>query len=205
MGAFGTVLPVTGLNNGYLGQVSRLGERVITARPVLIFPAVNPTESIKFGDAVTIIPNATSGLGDTYQSISNFIADGGTVNAGNIAKIFAGVANREIKTNVQYTSLFSTSNVTINSYTAGEMAEALERGSVTVLINAGTAPLSQGAVYLRVAANGALPTAVIGGFESSLDTVVAGSNIAIPNVVFRTGLVDVNGVAEITLLNRVAA
>lgn len=200
MATFGTVLPVTGLNNGYLGQVSRLGERVITARPVLAFPAITPTEIVSFGEPVVIIPNATSGLGDSYQSVANFIADGGTFTAAR----FAGVANREVKTNVQYTSLFALNNNTINSYGPGEMAEALERGSVTVLIRAGLTPPSQGPVYIRVAADPAVPTGVIGGFEGAPSPVTA-SSILIPNVIFRTGLVDVNNVAEITLLNRVAA
>lgn len=194
MGAFGTVLPVTGLNNGYLGQVSRLGERVITARPVLA-TAASP---VSFGDPVVIIPNATSGLGDSYQSVADFIAGGGTFTAAR----FAGVANREVKTNVQFTTLFNTNNVTINSYGIGEMAEALERGSVTVLIHAGLVPLSQGPVYIRTVLNGAIPTGVVGGFEGAADGT---NSILIPGVVFRTGLVDVNGVAEITLLNRVAA
>lgn len=194
MGAFGTVLPVTGLNNGYLGQVSRLGERVITARPVLA-TAASP---VSFGDPVVIIPNATSGLGDSYQSVADFIAGGGTFTAAR----FAGVANREVKTNVQFTTLFNTNNVTINSYGIGEMAEALERGSVTVLIHAGLVPLSQGPVYIRTVLNGAIPTGVVGGFEGAADGT---NSIALPGVVFRTGLVDVNGVAEITLLNRVAA
>lgn len=198
MATFGTVLPVTGLNNGYLGQVSRLGERVITARPVLAFPVLTPTETISFGDPVVIIPNATSGLGDTYQSVSNYVADGGTFTA---AK-FAGVANREVKTNVQFNSLFNTNNVTINSYGPGEMAEALERGSICVLLHNGFTPQSQGPVFVRIALNGAIPTGVIGGFEGIAD---GANTIQLTNVVFRTGLVDANNVAEITILNRVAA
>lgn len=195
MGAFGTVLPVTGLNNGYLGQVSRLGERVVAARPVLATTATQ----INFGDPVVIVP-AASQLGDSYQSVADFIAGGGTFTAAR----FAGVAFREVKTNVQFTTLFNTNNVTINSYQPNEMAEALERGSICVKINAGLTPLSQGPVYVRVAVDAGVPTGVIGGFEGAVSPIAA-SSILIPNVVFRTGYVDQNQVAEITLLNRVAA
>jgi hypothetical protein len=199
MGAFGTVLPVTGLNNGYLGQVSRLGERVITARPAINIVGSTP---IAFGAPVVIVPNATSGLGDTYQNIADYIAGGGAITSANINARFAGVANREVKTNVQFTSLFATNNATINSYQPGEMTEALERGSICVLLNNGFTPQSQGPVFVRVAFNGAIPTGVIGGFEGVAD---GANTVQLTGVVFRTGLVDANHVAEITILNRVAA
>jgi hypothetical protein len=192
MSSFGAVIPVTGLNLGFVGQVTRLGERVITSRPVLSTAALN----INFGDPVVIIPNGSGG-GDTYQSVADFIGQGGTFTA---AK-FAGVANREVKTNLSYTSLGNTGTPQIGSYAPNEMAEALERGSILVKINVGT-PVSQGTVYVRTTLNGAIPAGLVGGFEAAAD----GSNtVALTGVVFRTGVLDANSTAEITLLNRVAA
>lgn len=189
--SFGTVIPVTGLNLGFVGQVTRLGERVIASRPVL---ATTPN-NINFGAPVVIVP--TAGGGDSYQSVADFIAGGGTFTA---AK-FAGVANREVKTNLSYTSLGNNGTPQIGSYAPNEMSEALERGSILVSINNGT-PASQAPVFVRIALNVAIPAGVVGGFEAVAD---GANTVQLTNVVFRTGVQDGNGVAEITLLNRVAA
>jgi hypothetical protein len=190
--SFGTTIPVTGLNLGFVGTISRLGERVVATRPVLSTAAAN----ISFGSPVVIIPNGSGG-GDTYQSVADFIAGGGTFTA---AK-FAGVAVREVKTNLAYVSLGNNGGPITGSYAPNEMCEALERGSITVPINVGT-PASQGTVYVRVALNGAFPAGVVGGFEAAAD---GANTVALTSVVFRTGVLDGNKVAEITLLNRVAA
>lgn len=191
MSAFGATIPVTGLNNGFIGQISRTGERVVTSRPVLS-TTPNP---IPFGAPVVIIP--TAGGGDSYQSVADFIAGAGVFTA---AK-FAGVAVREVKTNLSYLALETLGTPQIGSYAQNEMAEALERGSINVQVNVG-APASQGPVYIRIALNGAIPAGVVGGFEAAAD---GANTIQLTNVVFRTGVLDSNNVAEITLLNRVAA
>lgn len=191
--SFGTTIPVTGLNLGFLGQVTRLGERVITARPVLATAASN----VSFGDSVVIVP--TTGGGDSYQQVHDFITQGGTMTAA----LFAGVANREVKTNLAYVSLGNNGSGQTGSYAPNEECEALERGSILIHLNVGT-PLSQGNVYLRILANGAIPAGIVGGFEAAAD----GSNtinLGTVGVKFRTGVVDANGMCEITLLTRVAA
>lgn len=191
--SFGTTIPVTGLNLGFLGQVTRLGERVITSRPVLSTAAAN----IAFGDSVVIVP--TAGGGDTYQQVADFIAQGGTMTAA----LFAGIANREVKTNLAYVSLGNNGTGQIGSYAPNEMAEALERGSILVKLNVGT-PASQGNVYLRIALNGGIPAGLVGGIEAAADggnTI----NLGTVGVIFRTGIVDANGMVEITLKTRVAA
>jgi hypothetical protein len=191
-GSFGGTIPVTGLNLGFLGQVSRQGERVIASRPVLSTAAAN----INFGDPVVIVP--TAGGGDSYQQVGDFIAGGGTFTA---AK-FAGVANREVKTNLAFQTLGNT-NATplIGSYAPNELAEALERGSIVVKCNVGT-PASQGPVFVRILANGGIPAGVVGGFEAAAD---GANTVQLTNVVFRTGVLDGDNCTEITLLNRVAA
>jgi hypothetical protein len=188
MGSFGGVIPVTGLNLGFPGTVSRLGERVIASRPVFATSTLN----IAFGEAV-VIDTAT----DTYRSVADLIAASGTFTA---AK-FAGVGVRQIKTNLQFATLGNGSPASNAYFAPNQMAGILERGSISVLCRVGT-PVSQSAVYVRVALNGAFPAGVVGGFEAAAD----GSNtVQVPGVVWRTSQIDGNSVAEITLLNRVAA
>jgi hypothetical protein len=143
---------------------------------------------------VVIVPDSTGG---TYQNVKDYIVGGGTFTA---AK-FAGVAVRNVKTQLVYSSLSTVQTTLVGQYAQGTIAEALERGSVTVKINNGT-PASQGVVYVRVVANGSIPAGVVGGFEAVADST---NTVALTNVVFRTGVVDANGVAEITLVSRVAA
>lgn len=190
--SFGAVIPVTGLNVGFPGQPSRTGDLVIASRQANSSNA----HAISFGAAVVLIGDSAGG---TWRSAADFIAQGGTFTAAS----FAGVAIREVKTNLAYISLEQNgSNAPIvGSYVAGEMAEALERGSITVVINVGT-PQAGGIVYVRKTANGAIPAGIVGGFEAAAD----GSNtVALNNVVFRTGVLDANNVAEITLLTRQSA
>jgi len=195
--SFGSVIPVTGLNLGFPGNVSRLADDVIASRPVL-----TTANAIPFGSAVVIISNnaGTFGGGDSYESVADFIAGGGTMTAA----LFAGVAVRNVKTLLSYTSLGNNDDVAqIGQFAPGELAEVLERGSITVVCNVGT-PVSQGAVYLRIAANASIPAGVVGGFEAAAD----GANtidLSTVGVVWRTGAKDANNVAEITLKTRVTA
>jgi len=192
MGSFGTVIPVTGLNNGFLGHISRLGKRTVKSRQLL----ATTTSNLAFGGAAVIVPDATGG---TYQPVADFIAGGGS--ASNMAKQFAGVAVREIKTNLQYGVNVGINTQTVNYYQPGEIAEVLEEGSVVVQINYGT-PQSQGAVYVRTVFNASIPNGAVGGFEAQSDGT---NNTLIPGVVWTTGVVDSNNCAEITILNRLAA
>jgi hypothetical protein len=192
MSSFGVSLPVVALNNGFLGAVSRVGYPVIVARQVL--PTTpNP---ISFGDPAVFVAGASDG-DYAVQSVADFIVGGGTFTA---AK-FTGVAIREVKTNLSYLSLATIPANLIGTYAPGEIAEVLETGSICVKINNGT-PFSQGPVYVRIAANVGIPAGVVGGFEAVAD---GANTVALTGVVFRTGNLDANGVAEITILNRVAA
>lgn len=159
MGSFGATIPVTTLNVGFLGAVSRIGKRTITARQVLSTSATGPS----FGDPCVLVP--TNGGGDTMQSVKDYIAAGGTF----AASKFAGVAVREVKTNLSYVAMETIGTGQIGSYGPGEMGEILEEGSCTVKINVGT-PLSQNPLHVRVALDGTIPAGVVGGFEATADT-----------------------------------
>jgi len=90
------------------------------------------------------------------------------------------------------------------SYAPGTLAEVLEEGSITVNITVGTGIASQGPVFVRTALNGAIPAGIVGDLEAQAD----GGNtvsLATVGVVFRTGVLDGNNTAEITIRNRVAA
>ena len=191
MASFGVSLPVIALNNGFLGAVSRIGKLTITARQVLSTSAKGPN----FGDPCVIVPGAAN-VADTIQSVADYITAGGTFTA---AK-FAGTAVREVKTNLSFVAMESLGTF-VGGYAPGEIAELCEEGSVTVKINNG-APISQAPVYVRTVLNAAIPAGVVGGFEAVADGV---NTIQLTGVVFRTGVLDSNGVAEITILNRVAA
>lgn len=278
MGSFGISLPVVALNNSFLGAVTRIGKRGITARQVLSTSANGP----KFGDPLVIVP--TAGGGDTYQSVLDYVTANGA--AAFTAALFAGVAVRNMKTNLNYSTFLTIGGVQVGYFAPGEMAEGLEEGSAGVAINNGT-PLSQSPLYVRTTYNASIPAGVVGGFEAVQDgtasatansgntgngtmntptvgaltagkyyvyfntataftvtsatgqvigtgttgtafissyinfTITAGgtafvradgftitatmNTVLLPNVVFRTGVLDSNNIAEITILNRVAA
>lgn len=252
--SFGAVIPVTGLNNGFLGQVSRTnsGEPCIVAR---LANAAN-INKISFGDSVVLLPDSAGG---TYRQMADFVANGGAVafgtasthtnttldtlsNAAGLAPgmfvfgagipagtyiisissagaatlsqattasatlvsiyvgVFAGIAGREVKTQLTYP--ITPGSSLIGSYAPGEMTEVMVgRGSIIVAINAGT-PISNGQVYMRVALNGAIPAGLVGDLEAAPDGV---NTVALTGVVFKTGVLDANNLAEITFLNRILA
>jgi hypothetical protein len=63
-------------------------------------------------------------------------------------------------------------------------------------------PVAGAPVYIRLTANVAIPNAPAGGVEAAAD---GANTVLMPNAVFRTGYLDANGVAEITILRRNAA
>jgi len=157
--SFGQTIPVTGPNIGFQGTVSRFGERVIAARQ---FVPTTTTNNLNFGDPAVIVPNTSGGY---YDSVADFIA-AAAANAGLLASYFAGVAIREVKTQLTYPS-----NVTpgaspmVGLYSSGQMAEVLERGSITVLLTAGT-PTQGSQLYTRVVLNTSnVPAGFVGDWE----------------------------------------
>ncbi|MEK8128672.1 hypothetical protein WMW72_12215 [Paenibacillus filicis] len=159
------------LNLGYEGNVARSVDAIITNR----FVKPSDATAIQFGDAVVL---------NSDNTYSRFGA-GGTFAA------FAGVAVREVKQALDYTS-------NQGEYRPGQPCDVIERGTVTVACNVGT-PTAGGAVYLRVAVNAAIPNGVVGKFEAAAD----GTNtVQITSAQWKTGKLDANRVAELTLLTR---
>lgn len=256
MGSFGSVIPVTGLNIGFPGQVSRTGEMVIAARQANSSNAHN----ISFGQAVMLLGDT---MGGTLISAADWFASGGGYSVGTasthsnttvdtlafnaavsigqyifgtgipvgatitavtptsitISKAatstgagvaiyvasFDGIAVREVKTNVtSYLNMEQTGSNTpvVGYYAPGEITEVLERGSIAAQINGGNV-FAGAPVMIRLVLNGSIPAGVVGGLEGY--TQGDSGLLQLPNVVFRTGVLDANNVAEITILNRVAA
>jgi hypothetical protein len=169
------------MNNGFPGSYSRNGDCVIANR------LVKPTDlgGPDFGKPVVVNSD------NTYSDVARFIAAGGAMTAA----LFAGVAVREVKQATAY-SAAATGN-----YAPGQPCDVIQRGSCVVTCNVGT-PVANGPVYLRIAANGAIPAGVIGGFEAAAD---GGNSVLLTNCQWSTGVKDANGVAEITILQRLAA
>jgi hypothetical protein len=157
--SFGQVIPVTGPNIGFPGSVSRVGERVITARE---FSPFTSTNNLNFGDPAVIIPNATGGV---YDSVADFVAHA-TSNIGLVASYFAGMAVREVQSQLTYGQGTVPGVQQVGYYYSAQMAEVLERGSGTVLLSVGS-PNAEAQVYTRVVANAAVPAGFVGDWETN--------------------------------------
>ena len=157
--SFGQVINVTGPNNGFQGTVSRFGERVITAREFVPFTAAN---NLNFGDPAVIIPNAVGGY---FDSVADFVAHS-AANIGLVAQYFAGMAVREVKTQLTYPAGQTPGILQVGYYANLQMAEVMERGNGTILLSVG-APNSQAQVYTRVVLNAAVPAGFIGDWETN--------------------------------------
>lgn len=123
-------------------------------------------------------------------------ATGNSTSVSLYAASFAGIAVREVKTQLTYP--ITPGSSLIDSYLAGQMCEAMLRGSVPVKVNVGT-PVAGGSVWLRVTTNGSVPAGVVGDLEAQPD---GAHTVLLPNVVWKNGGVDANNVGEITLLVR---
>lgn len=111
---------------------------------------------------------------------------------GTTAAQIAGIAVREV---VQANTFDPQSNP---DYMAETPCDVMVRGNCTVKCQRGT-PKSGDAVYVRVKANVAYQDAVVGGFEATADTV---NTVQVTNIEWTTGVMDANGMAEITIKTR---
>lgn len=114
------------------------------------------------------------------------------VATGDAATAVAGVAVREV---VQANTFNPQSNP---DYVMDAPCDVMVRGNMTVHCQRGT-PVSGAAVYVRITANATYADAVVGGFEASAD---GANTIQVPNIEWTTGLMDVDGMTEITIKTR---
>lgn len=184
----------TQMNVGFPGQYSRNGDCIIAAHPVRSTDTTTPN----FGDACVMNYDAAGDVSSAQQAIANAVTPTMTQATNGC---FMGVFAREVKTLVSYVPQPGSSAV-LAGYSAGQIADIIERGNVTVEIQnpASTTIKAFGPVYLRYSAN---VGTVLGAFEPAPD---AGYSIQLTNCFFTTGITstDANGnlVAEICILTR---
>ena len=111
---------------------------------------------------------------------------------GTTAAQIAGIAVREV---VQANTFDPQSNP---DYMAETPCDVMVRGNCTVKCQRGT-PKSGDAVYVRVKANAAYNDAVVGGLEATAD---AANTVQVTNIEWTTGVMDANGMTEITIKTR---
>lgn len=111
---------------------------------------------------------------------------------GTTAAQIAGIAVREV---VQANTFDPQSNP---DYMAETPCDVMVRGNCTVKCQRGT-PKSGDAVYVRVKANVIYQDAVVGGLEATED---AANTVQVTNIEWTTGVMDANGMAEITIKTR---
>ena len=157
--SFGQVIPVTGPNIGFVGTVSRFGERVIAARQFTPYTTAN---NLNFGDPAIIIPNSSGGL---YDSVADAVAHS-VANIALIASYFAGFAVREVQQQITYPVNQAPGTMQVGYYAAGQIAEVCERGSGTVALAVSNSPQAGDQVYTRVVLNPAVTAGFIGDWET---------------------------------------
>lgn len=111
---------------------------------------------------------------------------------GTTAAQIAGIAVREV---VQANTFDPQSNP---DYMAETPCDVMVRGNCTVKCQHGT-PKSGDAVYVRVKANAIYHDAVVGGLEATEDDT---NTVQVTNIEWTTGVMDANGMAEITIKTR---
>ena len=111
---------------------------------------------------------------------------------GTAAAQIAGIAVREV---VQANTFDPQSNP---DYMAETPCDVMVRGNCTVKCQRGT-PKSGAAVYVRVKANATYHDAVVGGLEATADDE---KTVQVTNIEWTTGVMDANGMTEITIKTR---
>ena len=183
-----TVIPVKGIQLGFIGSITHEGQSLREPKQVKATDA-NP---IAFGETLTANIDATN----TYSSIKQFIANGGTVTAATPL----GIAVSNVKTNTSYNAQGG-QVVSGGNYQPGDFCDGLVVGGACVPCMNGT-PVAQGPVYIRVALNASIPAGVIGGLEAVAD----GSNtVLLTNLKWKTGYLETDGGCEVTILTRTIA
>lgn len=161
----------TTMPNGFAGSYARQPDMIVNTRPAGGTAEIPFGVPLKYSDGKVV----QMGTGDT-------------------AALFVGVAAREIKSSLTYLTQGA------GAYAPGEAVPTFQRGSINVKCNRGT-PALDGAVYVRITANGSFPNAPVGGFEASADST---NTIQLTNCQW-AGAADANGIAELRILTMLNA
>ena len=162
-----SVIPVTGLYLGFVGNISNEGYSLRTARQV------NPTDtnSIAFGETFVLNTN------NTYSSVKTFLTAGGLLIGSGVGRTPIGIAASNVNINPAYNIQGSNDVLTPGGvYLPGSIMDGLVQGTINVSCNNGS-PSAGGNVYIRTAYDSAIPAGVVGGLEAVAD----------PNTITTTG------------------
>lgn len=165
------------LNLGYPGTVSRLADAIIENRPV----DASATNGIAFGTPVVI-----NSANNTYEPFG----------ASNVAADFAGIAVREVKQGTDYLNSFAD-----GVYSVQQPCDVLQRGSVTVTCTEGT-PTAGGPVYIVTVAGTGAVSAVGDLVATATPAGTSSAAVELTNAQWKTGNIDANNTAELTILSR---
>jgi hypothetical protein len=160
--AFGQTIPVLGPNIGFAGAISRFSDRVVAARQFV--PTASTSNNLNFGDPAVLIPNNSGGY---FNSVADFVA-AATANIANVANYFAGMAVREVKTQLTYGAGTTPGVQQVGYYSYNQIAEVLERGAGVVALSVGSSSVQAGSqVYTRVVLNSAVTAGTVGDWETN--------------------------------------
>jgi hypothetical protein len=183
-----SVIPVKGLYLGFVGNISNEGYSLRTARQV------RPTDTLAIAFGETFVLNADN----TYSSVKTFVAGAGTVTAA----LAMGIAASNVNINPTYGIQGTNDALTPGGvYLPASIMDGLVQGTINVSCNNGT-PTAGGNVYIRVALNGAIPAGVVGGLEAVAD---GANTVLLTNFKWKTGFLEVDLTAQVTILARTIA
>lgn len=159
------------MDHGFAGSYARQPDMIVGTRPA------GGAEQLVFGVPLK------------YDAAGAVVLMGG----GSAAADFVGVASREVKSSLNYL------DQSVGSYAPGEAVSVFQRGCINVKCQNGTPKLGA-PVYVRVTANAAIPTAVVGGFEAVADVVENVANSVLLENCRWAGSADANGIAEMRIM-----
>jgi len=174
-----TVIPVTGMNQGFIGDLGSEGFPLRIPRPV------NSTDTKNIGFGETLVLNTNN----TYSSVAQFIDNSNTFTN---TTPFA-IAKSNVMTNLGSFPGGGGSNLSPGYYSPGSAScDALVAGGSIWVFCANGTPTAGGQVFMRVALNASIPNGVIGGLEAVAD----GANtvaLATDRIAWKTGIDNANG------------
>lgn len=157
--------------NGFAGSYARQPDMIINTQPA------GGSANIPFGAPLIYSAGTVVQMG-----------------ASATATQFVGIAAREIKSSLTYLEQSP------GQYAPGDPVPVFQRGSINVYCQRGT-PALDGAVYVRITANGSYESAVVGGFEAEADST---NTVQLTNCQW-AGPADANGIAELRILTMINA
>jgi hypothetical protein len=168
-----TVIPVSGLFLGFVGNISNEGYSLRSARQV------NPSDtlSVAFGETFVLNNN------NTYSSFKQWLLNGaGEVSSSPNPGPAIGIAASNVNINPAYNSFPGSEDVLTPGgvYVPSSIMDGLVQGTINVTCNNGT-PTAGGLVYIRTALNSAVPAGVVGGLEAVVDPNPATPTITTTN------------------------